>query len=173
VTHATAEVLPGHTRLRPARLDEPAARPLLEGLAEYYAGVYGDDVARDELATRDAADFRPPAGTLLLLESGGKTIAGGGLVRIADGLGEIKRMWTSPNHRCQGHARRVLAALEAVALERGYTTVRLQTGDLLDAALALYRATGYRQIPTFGPYLDEPRARAFEKRLDVAQRGGP
>jgi ribosomal protein S18 acetylase RimI-like enzyme len=152
-------------RIRLARLDEPAAAPLLQGLAADYASVYGTAVASAELAMRDAAEFLPPDGALLLLEAGDTTIAGGGMVRLDEGIAEIKRMWTAPEHRRSGHARRVLAALERVASARGYTTVRLQTGDRSSAALALYPAAGYRRIPPFGPYRDEPRAVGFAKRL--------
>ena len=59
----------------------------------------------------------------------------------------------------------ILAALEEHALERGYHTVRLETGRQLVAALALYRAAGYRPVPCFGEYAGNPLSLCFEKSL--------
>jgi GNAT superfamily N-acetyltransferase len=152
------------TRLRTARLDEPAARALLDGLAEEYARSYGARID-GEMAEREADDFAPPRGVLLLLEHGTETVAGGALAPLAGRVAEVKRMWTAPAHRGRGHARRVLAALEHEARGLGYRVVRLQTGAMSAPALALYAASGYHRIPPFGRYRDEPLAVAFEKRL--------
>jgi ribosomal protein S18 acetylase RimI-like enzyme len=74
-------------------------------------------------------------------------------------------MWTSPQHRRRGLARRVLGALEQEALKLGYRVVRLQTGAIATPAVSLYDVSGYRRIAPFGRYRDEPLAVAFEKRL--------
>jgi ribosomal protein S18 acetylase RimI-like enzyme len=165
ISSSTRPAAAATPRLREARLDEPAARPLLAGLAKEYSSAFGQASTRAEMTIRDATEFLPPDGALLVLETDRTTVAGGGLARLGDGIAEIKRMWTAPEHRRRGHARRLLTALEQVALARGYTIVRLQTADALSAALALYRAAGYRQIPPFGPYRNEPRAIGFEKLL--------
>jgi hypothetical protein len=55
-------------------------------------------------------------------------------------------------------SRRVLAALEAAALERGWTTLRLETGPCQPEAIGLYESGGYRPIAAFGAYVDEPDA---------------
>jgi ribosomal protein S18 acetylase RimI-like enzyme len=150
--------------LRPARTDEPAAQVLLDGLAEEYARLYG--VKTDgELSSREAADFSPPRGALLLLVDGTETVAGGGLARLDDDVAEVKRMWTSPAHRRRGYARVVLDALEHEAVELGYRALRLQTGAVAASALALYRSAGYEPAPPFGRYRDEPLAVGFEKQL--------
>ena len=150
--------------LRTARIDERAARPLVEGLAEEYRRLYGDATSV-ELTSRDVADFSPPRGVLLLVIDGPETLAGGGIAPLAEGVGEVKRMWTAPARRGRGYARLVLAALETRAVELGYRTLRLQTGARSDAALALYRSAGYRPAPPFGSYRDEPLAIGFEKEL--------
>lgn len=51
-------------------------------------------------------------------------------------------------------ARRLLGALEDAALELGWRTVRLDTGDRQPEALALFRSAGYREIPDYNanPY---------------------
>ena len=57
-------------------------------------------------------------------------VAGGALRRLGPGVGEIKGLWTAPAHRGRGYGRRVLQALEAAAVRRGYHTLRLETGRL-------------------------------------------
>jgi GNAT superfamily N-acetyltransferase len=156
----------GVSVLRLVTPTHPAAAPLLAGLRQIYQDLYGPEVAT-EVDRYSTFEFLPPAGAFLVLEADGVTIAGGALRRLSPGVGEIKRMWTAPEHRGQGHGRRVLAALEAAAVRRGYHTLRLETGDLLDAAIGLYRSAGYEPIPSYGPHWGtDPRARCFEKRLD-------
>jgi GNAT superfamily N-acetyltransferase len=142
----------------------PAAAPLLRSLDAEYRALYGAAVA-DELAIDAAAEFGPPTGAFLLATHGAETIAGGALRRWSADVGEIKRMWTSPAHRAQGHGRRILEALESVAARYGYRAVRLETGGLQTAAIALYQAAGYRPIPGYGRHAADPGARSFEKLL--------
>jgi ribosomal protein S18 acetylase RimI-like enzyme len=143
---------------------DPRVRPLLHALEAEYRSEYGDAVAAD-IDAYDAAEFAPPTGALLVAVAGGETVAGGALRRWADGVGEIKRMWTAPEHRRRGHAARILAALERRAVAYGYRAVRLETGSLQTAAIALYTAAGYRPIPAYGRMADDPRCRCFEKLL--------
>ncbi|MGY1606009.1 GNAT family N-acetyltransferase [Geodermatophilus sp. SYSU D00700] len=63
----------------------------------------------------------------------------------------------------------VLAALEAAARSRGWTTLRLETGPRQPEAIALYEGAGYRAIPAFGAYVDHPDAGCslyYERVLD-------
>jgi len=153
-------------RLRLVTPTHPAAAPLMAGLRQEYHALYGSDAAV-ELAAHSGYEFFPPAGAFVVLESAGVTLAGGALRRFAPGVGEIKRMWTAPRHRRQGHSRRVLGALEAAAARRGYHTVRLQTGILQPAAVSLYESAGYAPTASWGRYVDDPRILSFEKRLDL------
>lgn len=49
-----------------------------------------------------------------------------------------------------------MAALEAEARELGVRRLVLETGVRQEAALALYRATGFHAIPLFGEYCLSP-----------------
>jgi ribosomal protein S18 acetylase RimI-like enzyme len=91
-------------------------------------------------------EFVPPHGASVVIRHGEETMAGGALRRHSDGVGEIKRMWTAPRARGRGYARRVLAVLEATAMDIGYRTLRLETASSAAAAIALYRSVGYEQI---------------------------
>ena len=85
------------------------------------------------------------------------------LRQIGSGVGEIKRMWVSPDARGMGVARRILARLEQAARENGWTLVRLDTNRTLAEAQLMYRKAGYREIPRYNdnPYADY----WFEKEL--------
>ena len=72
-------------------------------------------------------------------------------------------MWVAESARGLGIGGRLLTALEACAAEGGASTVRLETNRALVEAVAMYRSTGYVEVP---PFNDEPFAHHwFEKRL--------
>ena len=48
--------------------------------------------------------------------------------------------------------------------------MRLETGIHQQAAIRLYERLGFRRIPPFGPYTDDPLSRCYEKSL---AEGGP
>jgi GNAT superfamily N-acetyltransferase len=88
-------------------------------------------------------EFVPPHGASVVIRHDEETMAGGALRRLSDEVGEIERMWTAPLARGRGYGRRVLAVLEAAALDYGYRTLRLKAAPSQAAALALYRSVGY------------------------------
>ena len=72
-------------------------------------------------------------------------------------------MWTAPDARGLGIARRVLRSLEGKAREIGLTTLRLETNRALVEAQALDRGEGYDEV---APFNAEPYAHHwFQKRL--------
>jgi len=117
--------------LRLVTPSHPAAAPLLAGLRREYTDAYGPEAASD-LDRCSTFEFLPPAGAFIVLEVDGTTVAGGALRRLGPGVGEIKGLWTAPAHRGRGYGRRVLEALEAAAVRRGYHALRLETGDRLE-----------------------------------------
>ena len=112
--------------------------------------------------------LQPSARFLLARRSG----APAGCVAVQDlapGVGEVKRMYVAEEHRGRGVGRALLAAAEALALRRGFTTLRLETGDAQPEAVALYEATGWSRIEPYGYWKDEPSSICFEKRLPSAR----
>ena len=102
------------------------------------------------------AELRPPAGEILVAYRNDEPV-GCGAVKHHRGerWSEVKRVWVSDSVRGLGLARRLLAALEARAAAAGSHAVRLDTHRTLTEAIALYRATGYREVP---PFNDNPYA---------------
>jgi GNAT superfamily N-acetyltransferase len=95
----------------------------------------------------------------------GRPVACGALQPLGGGVGEIKRMYVRPAYRGQGLSRLILAALEELAMQRGYHTLRLETGRYLAPALGLYQSAGYHPIPLYGEYVGNPQSVCFEKVL--------
>ena len=81
------------------------------------------------------------------------------------GYGEVKRMYVRPAFRGAGFGRAILERLGERARERGVTLLRLETGIHQVEAIALYEQAGFRAIRPFGPYVDDPLSRFFERRL--------
>lgn len=88
----------------------------------------------------------------------GAPVACGGVQRIGDGIGEIKRMWVDPRCRGAGLGSRLLRHLEDVAAAAGHRVVRLDTNGVLLEAIAMYGRAGYVEIER---YNDNPYAELF------------
>jgi ribosomal protein S18 acetylase RimI-like enzyme len=117
----------------------------------------------DRSNTASNAEMTPPAGYLVVAWLEDRPVGCGGLRLCEAGTGEIKRMWTAPEARGRGVARKVLRTLEAKARERGLEKLRLETNRTLLEAQALYRKEGYQEVERFS---DEPYAHHwFEKEL--------
>lgn len=71
-------------------------------------------------------------------------------------FGELKRMYVSPHGRGQGVARKLLALLEANAINAGCRLFTLETGPYQPEALAFYASAGYERRGAFGDYVDDP-----------------
>jgi len=90
----------------------------------------------------------------------------GGIKLFAPDYGEIKRMYVRPQFRRLGLAKRMLGHLSEYALAKGIRVLRLETGIFQPEAIALYESEGFRQIPPFSPYREDPLSRFYERRLD-------
>ena len=107
-------------------------------------------------ASPDEVLVAPPDGAFLVARLDGAPVGCGMLRRDGEKIGEIKRMWVSPSVRGAGLAGRLLARLEEIAREFGWTQVRLDTNRALAEAQAMYRKAGYRAIARYNanPYAD-------------------
>ena len=128
-------------------------------LSVRFEGGYDPD--RDN--TAPDGDMQPPSGAFVVARLDGQAVGCGGLKRVGETAGEIKRVWTAPHARGLGVARRIVRRLEAEARRMGLATVRLDTNKALTEAHALYRSEGYREVARFN---DNPYAHHwFEKTL--------
>ena len=146
---------------------DPLASPLLDELTVEYSSRYGasDEAEYNDLRAYPAEEFDPPGGVLIVALSNGVPVAGGAFRRYDASTAELKRMWTASGHRRRGYGKLVVAELERIALQRGYTRVYLTTGWRQPEAVALYLSMGY--TPLFDPALpaDDIGVHPFEKHL--------
>jgi GNAT superfamily N-acetyltransferase len=124
----------------------------VEGLlASYLAEIhvaFGYDGARD--APAEAAEFTPPNGRFLVVREADGTATGCGGVRLIEPqVAEVKRMWLHPSMRGRGAGRQLLQALENEAIGLGASRAVLDTNATLTSALALYRSTGWVEVPQY------------------------
>jgi putative acetyltransferase len=102
---------------------------------------------------------------LVAVDGAGRAVACGGLRRLDQASAEIKRMYVVPDQRGNGVATAVLRGLEAAAAQRGWTTLRLETGTEQPDAQRFYRREGYHEIPLFGHYVGSTLSVCFERVL--------
>ena len=138
---------------------DPEAPEALACLAAYAAllqtRIPGVSAAHVPHPDPQAADFRPPNGLFLIARLGPTAVGCVSLRRFDPGSGEVKRLWVDAAARGQGIARALMAALESEARRLGMSHLVLDTNAALPEAVALYRATGWQQIPPYtGPPAD-------------------
>ncbi len=89
-------------------------------------------------------------GAFLVITDGGRVIGTGALHRLEDQVGEIKRLWLLPEYQGQGLGRRMMEELLAIAREKGYTRLRLETTPAFQVkAYHFYRKLGFHDIPRY------------------------
>ena len=88
-------------------------------------------------------------------DENGQAIGCGALKVHSAELGEVKRMFTDPEVRGKRVGSALLAAIEALAAEKGLNQLMLETGTGpgFDAAQRLYSRSGFT---VRGPFLDYP-----------------
>jgi GNAT superfamily N-acetyltransferase len=147
--------------IEPRPWDDPAGAALRTAQRAELDARYG---------TADHEPGTPPSAAdidlfLVALDPAGHAMACGALRRLDQHSAEIKRMYVEPAGRGSGVAGAVLRALESAAMERGWTTIRLETGPAQPEAMRFYEREGYREIPLFGPYAGSAMSVCYERVL--------
>ncbi len=91
---------------------------------------------------------------------------GTGALADRGSYGEIKSLFVAPDARGTGIGAAMLDAIEIEARGRALPCLRLETGTGLDAAIRLYRRTGYSIRGPFDSYRDHPLSVFMEKPLE-------
>ena len=143
--------------------DHPDATVLIRAGQRDERERYGGEDA----TSVDPAEFAGQRGRFLVAYRDGLAVACAGW-RTSGGDAELKRMLVVPTARRAGVARAVLAELERTARDAGCHRMILETGLKQPEAVALYHSAGYRPIPGFGYYADDPESIHLGKLLDVS-----
>ena len=150
--------------LRPGDRDHPAVVQLLYALDEEIRARY-DEPVDDVLLTLDPEEVAPGRGAFVVAWADGKPVGCGAVRLLDEGTAELKRMYADPEYRRKGVARAMLRFLEVQSRALGATRVVLETVVDPPAAVALYRAAGYEEIPKFGPYVQSDISFCMAKML--------
>ncbi|MCW2653586.1 MAG: hypothetical protein JWR32_4562 [Mycobacterium sp.] len=147
--------------------NDPLASPLMEELAVECSTRYGGSAGQkcSELRAYPAEEFEPPGGALIVAVSKGVPFAGGAFCQYDSITAELKRIWTAAARRQRGYGKLVVAELEQIPLQRGYTRVYLTTGRREPEAVALYLAMGYTPLYDLSLPARDIGPHSFEKRL--------
>lgn len=141
---------------------QPEVERLLDGSSAYAESLYPPE----SNFLLDIATLERPEVSFYVARDGERAVGIAALVADAEVTrGELKRMFVDPGARGMGVAGALLGRIEADAASLGIREIVLETGDLHDAAQALYTRHGYREIPQFGQYVGEAHSVCFAKSL--------
>jgi putative acetyltransferase len=93
-------------------------------------------------------DYYDPArgGSFWVATEGGTLVGTYGLEAGGEGVFELRRMYVDPTRRRRGVGALLLAHAEATCRGKGAAKLVLGTSELQTAAIALYKAAGYRLV---------------------------
>ncbi len=157
------------TEIRRIGYGIPAATALLDEMDAEMGALYADlRELRDPgmLALVETALTVHPEEMIAVGAFDGDELVGHAALRPFEDALEVKRVMVRADHRGRGISKQLMLELEAIAAERGVTSLILQTGNRQAEAIALYERIGYSPIDRFGAYAPIPFFLCFGKRLE-------
>jgi GNAT superfamily N-acetyltransferase len=121
-------------------------------LIEQYAASLNVDLSfqnlEHELKNLES-DYVPPAGAFLLAEEDGIFFGCVGLRQFAEGVGEIKRLYTVPAARGRRVGRLLAEGIVEAARDLKYTRLLLDTLPFMQEAQSLYASMGFKPTSAY------------------------
>jgi ribosomal protein S18 acetylase RimI-like enzyme len=127
----------------------------------------------DRITPRSMRRLLTRASCALLVAARGRSVVGYAVVLFRRGArrARLYSLAVDPRHRRSGVAKRLLAAAERRAAERGMAAITMEVGVGNRTAANLYRTTGYRRLDRLGPYYaDGSAAERWIKEFDALGR---
>jgi GNAT superfamily N-acetyltransferase len=113
----------------------------------------------------DTEEVTGDAGAFFVAYVDGVASACGAYRRIGPHTAEVKRMWAEPAMRGSKIGAAVLDTIESHAVTAGMRELKLETGEHLVPAVALYRKFGFAECKPWGEYVDSPLSYCMRKSL--------
>ena len=145
-----------------------AALSLLQQAAEEVRALYADVLEPDSPWPVNAP--LGPRDVYVVAYRRDQPIACGGLRELDRVTAEVRRMFVLRQHRRNRIGYAVLLHLADEARRLEYERLRLETGYRQAPAITLYELFGFRRIPPFGKYQDDPTSVCFELGLEKPER---
>jgi len=138
-------------------VDEPRGDDVRALVAAHLALAHGI-TPPENVHALDVGGLLDPAITFYSFRADGELLGIGALKQLDTSHGELKSMHTAAAARRRGIARALVVHLIAVARQRGYTRLSLETGTgpAFEAAHALYSGLGFAPSDAFGEYVNGP-----------------
>ncbi len=126
----------------------------------------------DHVHAMEVDDLLGPAVTFFSARRDGVLLGVGALKRLDETHAELKSMHTSEAARGRGVGQAMVDHLLAVAADRGYQRVTLETGtgDAFVPARSLYTKIGFEPCAPFGEYTVNPHSACMT--IDLAEAAG-
>ena len=143
------------------RPDTPDAIQLITELQAHLESFYPPESRHGFSIERLVAEGVP----FFVLRADGQPAGCGGVKIFGREFGELKRMYVRPQFRGAGYGELLINHLAAHARAQGIKLLRLETGIHQEAAIRLYERVGFKRIPPFPPYFEDPLSRCYERAL--------
>jgi putative acetyltransferase len=152
-----------HMRLEVDDLSRPAVHALL---SEHLQNMY-ELSPPESVHALDLAKLRAPDITFWTAWDGSVLLGCGALKELDPKHGEVKSMRTPKALRRRGAGRAILERIVAVARERGYERLSLETGamEAFAPAQKLYQSFGFTYCGPFDSYVEDPNSVFMTLRL--------
>ncbi len=115
-----------------------------------------------------AEEMSGEATTVFVARIDGKAAACGALHRHADGIAEVKRMYTRPAYQGLGLGSSILDRIISLATREGISMLVLETGDKHPAAWRIYERAGFSRCEPVLDYPDSPYSIFYSRPLAAA-----
>lgn len=114
-------------------------------------------------------EMAEPGMTVFVARNNGAAVGCGALKRHANGVGEVKRMYTRPDVQGRGIGGQILMRVEDLARKEGYSQLVLETGDGNHAAWRIYERGGFTRCGAVLDYPDTKWSVFYEKNLVASE----
>jgi putative acetyltransferase len=141
------------------RADTDEVRQLLLERNAYFDHLYAAEDRVPKSVNVESSDT-----AFFAFRNAGYLVGCGALIR-RESYGELKRVYLREAFRGSGLGRRLLETIEDHARRNGCRLLRLETGILQPAAIAMYRRAGFQESDCFGEYKPHYLSIFMEKAL--------
>ncbi|WP_051407441.1 GNAT family N-acetyltransferase [Nocardia sp. CNY236] len=138
-------------------VDDLTSPEMLAFLAEHLTDMAANSPPDSVHALAPEA-LRDPSVTIWSVWEGSTLVGCGALKTLDPEHAEVKSMRTAAGYTRRGIASALLTHIIAIARNRGYRRLSLETGsaDYYRPAIRLYQRHDFQQCPPFGEYTEDP-----------------